>query len=314
MPAYGQLTDSGAGQFGTLSTRGLQAGGDFSSQNYDDIRNSTINALRSRQDESFAQDRQALETDLRNKGIGQGSEAWRRAFDDFGEQINDARLQADLAGTADARSAYDQYLRQQGAIEGQRAARFGERSAVNADADADRMNEMALRQMINADQDADRSMIFNERDRTQADKDADRTREFGINSAVRDMLLRDRQLVDADRDAFAGQARQDRTSEVNAANSLRAAMAAENRDLQSYPINRATALLSGSQITPTQIAAPQAAFSPMANTDVAGIINQGYGNQLAAAQANNQFYSDLYGGLFGFGGNVLGGAFGGGYI
>lgn len=55
-------------------------------------------ALLSRLDPRFAQDEEALRTRLINQGIGQGSEAYNREMQQFGQTKNDARMQAILQG------------------------------------------------------------------------------------------------------------------------------------------------------------------------------------------------------------------------
>lgn len=72
------------------------------------------------------------------------------------------------------------------------------------------------------------------------------------------------------------------------------------------PINEITALMSGSQVTPYQGA--QTPKVQQANTDVAGIVNSAYQNQLAAWQAEQKSSQGLMGGLFSLGG-TLGSAF-----
>ena len=69
---------------------------------------------------------------------------------------------------------------------------------------------------------------------------------------------------------------------------------------RNQPLNEITALMSGSQVSqpnfvPTNM--PQ-----IANTDVAGIINQGYQNQLGYAQSQDQ---NILGGLFSLGASAL---------
>lgn len=72
------------------------------------------------------------------------------------------------------------------------------------------------------------------------------------------------------------------------------------------PINEISALMSGSQVTPFQAAnAPRVT---QANTDVAGITNSAYQNQLAAWNAEQQSSRGLMGGLMSLGG-TLGSAF-----
>jgi hypothetical protein len=57
---------------------------------------------RKRLDPRFQQQRQALETDLANRGVYSGSEAYNRAFDQFGQQENDAYNQLALTGRGQA--------------------------------------------------------------------------------------------------------------------------------------------------------------------------------------------------------------------
>lgn len=66
------------------------------------------------------------------------------------------------------------------------------------------------------------------------------------------------------------------------------------------PLNTLTALLSGSQVSGPNYANPTS--SPIANTDVAGIIGDDYKNRLAQHQANDQ---NILGGLFGMGSALL---------
>lgn len=57
-------------------------------------------ALLSRLNPQFGRDEEALRTRLINQGIGQGSEAYNREFEQFGQTKNDARQQAILAATS----------------------------------------------------------------------------------------------------------------------------------------------------------------------------------------------------------------------
>jgi len=70
--------------------------------------------------------------------------------------------------------------------------------------------------------------------------------------------------------------------------------------MRNQPINEITALLSGSQVS-----APQAATANMqgpANTDYAGLVQAGYGNELAAYEA--KLAASPWGSLFGAAGKV----------
>jgi len=71
---------------------------------------------------------------------------------------------------------------------------------------------------------------------------------------------------------------------------------------RNQPINEISALMSGSQVS--NPAAP--GFQPvgMANTDVAGIINNGYGQQMQYAKAQNDASNATMNGLFSLGGTA----------
>jgi hypothetical protein len=79
---------------------------------------------------------------------------------------------------------------------------------------------------------------------------------------------------------------------------------------RNQPINEITALMGAGQVT-----LPQFSSVPQVNvptTDVAGLQNQAYQNQLAAYQMNQQPRARLMSGLFGLGSAALGGWAGGG--
>ncbi len=68
---------------------------------------------------------------------------------------------------------------------------------------------------------------------------------------------------------------------------------------RNQPINEISALMSGSQVSqPNFIGTPQA---NMANTDVAGIYNNNFNQQMAVANAQNSTNNAMMGGMFGLG-------------
>lgn len=79
----------------------------------------------------------------------------------------------------------------------------------------------------------------------------------------------------------------------------RAQLLQERNSQANEPINRLAALLSNTQVnTPQyQTYTPQG----MATTDIAGLTQQNYGNQMQAYQQKMQQQNALYGGLFGLG-------------
>jgi Chaperone of endosialidase len=79
---------------------------------------------------------------------------------------------------------------------------------------------------------------------------------------------------------------------------LQQAYAARNQ-----PINEITSLLSGSQVSqPNFVNTPGAQIS---TTDVAGLVNQNFNQQLANYQQQNQNYNSLIGGVLGLGAGAL---------
>jgi hypothetical protein len=74
--------------------------------------------------------------------------------------------------------------------------------------------------------------------------------------------------------------------------------------LRSRPINEIAALMSGTQVQTPNFAIAQPYAMP--TTDIAGITQQGYNNQMSAYNAQQQQQQAMMGGLFGLGGAALG--------
>lgn len=93
---------------------------------------------------------------------------------------------------------------------------------------------------------------------------------------------------------LAGGQEQSRLAGMDSA--ARAQLLQERYQSANDPVNRLTALLSGSQVnTPNyQTYTPQG----MQTTDVAGLIQQGFGNQMANYKIKNDNYQQAVGGLF----------------
>ena len=86
--------------------------------------------LFARLDERLGDDKRALDAELAGKGIAMGSDAYRRAMDQYGEDRNDARMSA-ILGAAQEDSRLQNIAAQQAAFERQGYA------LQNADRDAD---------------------------------------------------------------------------------------------------------------------------------------------------------------------------------
>ena len=80
-------------------------------------------------------------------------------------------------------------------------------------------------------------------------------------------------------------------------------MLSESLQLRNQPINEITALLSGSQIQAPNFSVNSPA--PIPTTDYAGIVNQGYANQLGAYGQQMGAWNNIMGGLGGLGASLI---------
>jgi hypothetical protein len=87
-------------------------------------------------------------------------------------------------------------------------------------------------------------------------------------------------------------------------NTLRQQQIQEAYAQRAQPLNEILALLSGSQIAPPQFMGANMPTIP--TTDNAGIIANYDNQRMQAAQAENQMFGQLLGGLFGLGGKIIG--------
>jgi len=83
----------------------------------------------------------------------------------------------------------------------------------------------------------------------------------------------------------------------------------EQLTLRNQPINEISALMSGGQVTMPQFQAYQG--GNVAGTDIAGLTQQGYNNQMAAYQQKMNAQNSMLGGIAGMTGTILGGPIGG---
>jgi hypothetical protein len=100
---------------------------------------------------------------------------------------------------------------------------------------------------------------------------------------------------------LAGGQEQSRMAGLDSA--ARAQLLGERTGAANEPINRLSALLSGSQVSKPQYQTYQP--GQIATTDVSSLINQGYGQQMQNYQIKNQNYQDTIGGLFGLGRSAI---------
>jgi hypothetical protein len=93
----------------------------------------------------------------------------------------------------------------------------------------------------------------------------------------------------------------------NAANAARQQYLDEQFALRNQPINEISALLSGSQVQKPNFLNTGGATIP--TTDVAGLINRNFDQQMAASNQQSATANNIIGGLFGFAGGLGRGGF-----
>jgi hypothetical protein len=225
-------------------------------------------ALMQRMQPSLDQNREALETRLRNQGLQPGSQAWDRAVDSATRQENDARFgailnagqeQSRLAGLSQQQAAFQNSAQNQAYQQGLASGQF----ANTAQAQQFQQN-LAGAQFGNT---ANQQMYQNQASSTAA------------NNSLQDQRFNAQQSIN------------------NAKNQERATWLNEQYALRNQPINEISALLSGAQVTNPQFVPTQGQSIP--NVDYAGLVNQDYQNRLGAYQANQAGIGSVLGGLAG---------------
>lgn len=219
-------------------------------------------------------DYESLRTQLVNQGVNMGTEAYSRAMEDFDRNQNEMRMSAMLgAGQEQSRLAglaRDQALFGNTALQ-QEFANAGTAAGFNN-------NNQAMSYSLAEDQrrygDAMQGQQFSDAMTLQGRDDALRSQQFNQQGAIYD-----------------------------AQDNARSRALQEQVALRNQPINEITALLSGSQVQTPQFGIAQPAQIP--TTDMAGIMQQGYANQMANYQAQRAPWDQAMGGLFGLGSSYL---------
>ena len=234
-----------------------------------------VDALMGGINEQRDRDMEGLRTQLANQGVGIGTEQYSRAIDDFNRSQDAARTQALLAGGQEQSRLTD--LSRNEAQFGNSAKQQEFANSTNA-----KMGLYSLGEDQRRYGDSMKQQGFADKTMIQGREDAIANNQFG----------QQQQLYDATDNA--------RTRSMQ-----------EQFALRNQPINEITALLSGSQVSTPQFGIAQSAQMP--TTDIAGITQQGYANQMAQYQAKQQQNQAMMGGLFNLGASALtGGMFGAG--
>jgi hypothetical protein len=286
--AQGTFADTGAamrsfasndptlGSFGSAPSiqQGYQHGDDFSAD-----RQRIEEGLMGRLNPSLAIERNKYEQQLADQGIQYGSPAYDNAMRNYSMQANDARFAAIAQGGQEQQRLSD-ISRQAGEFynKGQQQAyeqAKGRGEFANQAAQQQYEQAFGRGQFYNAGQQQDYSQAAQRATFANAAK----AQNFGQASTA-----------------------------FNAANAARNQYLQEQFSLRNQPINEISALLSGSQVQSPNFL--QTGTSTIPTTDVAGIINRNFDQQMAASNQQSATANNIIGGLFGFAGGLgRGGAF-----
>jgi len=272
-------------------------------------------ALFSRLNPKLQQDRAALETQLSNQGIKLGSAAFDRAMNNFGQQSNDARMAAIMAGG-------QEQSRMAGLARDQ--AMFGNDAGLRQFSmrrDRQGFDNAALQQMSDNDL---RRIGFNNAAAQQVSDNNLRQLTFnnaaaqselqnnmavsGFNNAAAQSELQNNLAVSGFNNAAAQQMSDNEQRRLAFNNSLamdqyNAALSGRTQTMQeafaldNQPVNKAMALASGTQVANPQFQPLQVARIP--TTDNAGIISNFDQQNFQRWQAKEQSRNQLIGGLMG---------------
>lgn len=290
LPQYGQ---------GTAAPRLSGIGSSAGLQNSYDVGDSSRYeaALMERMNPQLDRQRQQLDTSLANRGIKVGSEAYTRAIEENSRAANDARMAA-ILNAGQEQSRVTNLNRDQ--------ASFGnsarQQEYANATGATDYGNQNAMKQFELAE---DRNR-YDDQIKAQNYGLSEEQRRYGDTMAGQ--RFSDQQAIQGRSDQNANNRFSQIATLLDAQDRSRSGAMQEQYAARNQPINEISALLSGAQVnTPNfQMATPDR----MQTTDVAGIAQQGYSNQMQAYQQKMQQQNAMYGGLFGLGSAALMGPFG----
>ena len=272
-PAYDLGGDPGniQQQFGTAPNVEQSFG------NYAGERQTFEDALMGRLNPQLAIERNKYEQQLADQGIRYGSPAYENAMRNYSTQANDARLAA-IAQSGQEQQRQAAIAQAQGEFTNKAQQQIFEQARLRGEF-GNEAQQQAYSQLMA------RSQLFNTAQQQQFGQEAQKA-QFA-NSALAQNFAQAQ-------------------SAFNAQNAARSQGLNEMFALRNQPINEITALLSGSQVSQPNFI--NANMPTIPTTDVAGIMNKNFDQQLAVSAQQNATMNNIIGGLFGLGGSVGGGA------
>ena len=253
--------------------RGYQHGDDFSAD-----RQRIEAGLMERLNPSLAIERNKYEQQLADQGIRPGSPAYDNAMRNYSMQANDARL-----GVIGQGGAEQQRLSEMSRLAGE----FGNKAQQQIYEQGKGRAEFA-----NQAQQQQYEQLFGRGQFANAAQQQDFSQQAARGTFNNAALAQN-----------FGQAQ----TAFNATNAARQQYLNEQFALRNQPINEISALLSGSQVSQPNFVNPNT--STIANTDVAGMINKNFDQQMAVSNQTAATANNIIGGMFGFAGGLGRGGF-----
>ncbi|MDX3929096.1 MAG: tail fiber domain-containing protein [Shinella sp.] len=259
-------------------------------------------ALMARLNPQLEQDRAALETRLVNQGLQPGSEAYNRAIDEANRSGTDARLsailsagqeQSRLAGLANQAATFQNSAQQQAYNQMLGSGQFA--NSAQAQQYAQNANNM---QMGNA---AQQQQFSQNQAQQQANNSAQQQKfEQGLagaqlNNTAQQQMYQNQTSATGANNSLKDQSFNAQMAMINAQNQQRQQALQEAYAQRNQPINEIIGLMGGTQVQNPNFVNTNMPTIP--TTDVAGLINTNYGQQMQAWQQNQANAGGLLGGL-----------------
>jgi len=271
VPLQQSLGDYGSQQTGFGDAGNIQR--DYGANDFSGDRTRVEESLYQRMDPQLQRDRANLEARLKDQGIQYDSPAYAAAMDNFNRQLTDTRLAITAQG--------------------------GQEQKLQADMAAQRAGFANAAQQQAYTQAQGRGQFYNTAQNTQFQE--------GLQAGTfANQAQKDAFQQAASRGEFANAAAAQNMARnqaiFNAANQQRNQYMGEQYQQRNQPINEITALLSGSQVSgPSFVNTPQ---QNIPTTDVAGLINNRFSQDLSVYQQQSANFNSLMGGIFGMMGGL----------
>jgi hypothetical protein len=220
-------------------------------------------------------ERTNVEQRLADQGIRYGTGAYNAAMDDYNRQANDLRLGVTQTAGAEQQRMMDMAAQRAGFQNSAQMQAYNE--AQGRGTFANQAQAQQFQETLGAGQFANQAQV------SQFGQEASRGQ---FANAAQAQALAQQQAV------------------INAQNTARQNYLTEQYALRDQPINEVTGLLSGSQVH--QPVFQQTPTNQIPTTDIAGLLNQNFQQNLDIYKQQSTNQNALIGGVLGAAGNILG--------